>query len=93
MKHPNVVELSEWAVVVANLRLSPREAEVASACLDALSAEETAGVLGISSHTVRTHLKRIYVKAGVRDRFSLLFKVVTIAVGTRAADISRKVIS
>ena len=40
-----------------------------------LSAREFACRLGISSHTVHTHLGRLYRKLGVRNRCQLLVRV------------------
>lgn len=48
--------------------LSPREREVLSLVARGLRATEAAGVLGISHHTVRDHLKAIYRKLDVSSR-------------------------
>jgi len=47
--------------------LSGREAEVLSALARGASLKEVAGELGLSEHTVRTYLKRIYAKLKVRS--------------------------
>jgi DNA-binding NarL/FixJ family response regulator len=48
--------------------LAPRELEVLQAVATGLSTEEAAARLGISVHTVRTHLKRALGKLGVRSK-------------------------
>jgi DNA-binding CsgD family transcriptional regulator len=53
-------------------RLTPREREVVDLLLDGLATENMASRLGISAHTVRDHLKRVYRKTGARSRSELL---------------------
>jgi DNA-binding CsgD family transcriptional regulator len=48
--------------------LSPREVEVADWMRRGKSNEEIAIILGISSHTVKNHLERIFRKLGVENR-------------------------
>lgn len=48
--------------------LSPREQEVLTLLSRGLSNREIADTLGISSHTVKTHLERTYEKLGVSSR-------------------------
>lgn len=48
--------------------LTPAEAKVAVALLEAGAAQEVADALKISTHTVNTHIKRIYSKLGVDTR-------------------------
>src|SRR5262245_23584564 len=68
-----------WSLVLAKLRLSPRESAVAALYLDSASIEQIGESLTMSPHTVRSHLRRIYSKAGVSNRFDLLLQVVMIA--------------
>lgn len=48
--------------------LSPREAEVADWMRRGKSNEEIAIILGISAHTVKNHLERVFRKLGVENR-------------------------
>jgi DNA-binding CsgD family transcriptional regulator len=52
----------------AELKLSVRELEIARMIADDLSDKEIAWRLGVEISTVRTHLKRIFAKLGVRRR-------------------------
>ena len=51
--------------------LTAREADVAAAVVRGLGDAEIAAELGISYSTVRTHLKNIYRKLGVRSRTAM----------------------
>lgn len=77
--YPSVFDPQRWCVVVERLRLSKREAAVATLCLDSHSVSEMGAMLGLSPHTVRSHLERIYRKAGVTNRFDLLIVTVQLA--------------
>jgi DNA-binding CsgD family transcriptional regulator len=55
----------------AALKLSARELEIARMIADDLSDKEIAWRLGVEISTVRTHLKRIFAKLGVRRRGSV----------------------
>jgi DNA-binding CsgD family transcriptional regulator len=55
----------------SELKLSVRELEIARMVADDLSDKEIAWRLGIEISTVRTHLKRIFAKLGVRRRGSI----------------------
>lgn len=52
--------------------LSEREAEVAGGVARGLSNKEIAASLHISPNTVKTHMRSIFEKAGVRSRFELM---------------------
>jgi DNA-binding CsgD family transcriptional regulator len=51
--------------------ISPREAEVAALAALGLSNKEIAGQLFVSEGTVKTHLKRVFAKTGLRRRSQL----------------------
>ncbi|MCP4616889.1 MAG: helix-turn-helix transcriptional regulator [Bradyrhizobium sp.] len=55
----------------ADLKLSVRELEIARMVAGDLSDKEIAWRLGIEISTVRTHLKRIFAKLGIRRRGSI----------------------
>ena len=49
-------------------RFTPREVEIVRLIASDYSDKEVARVLGISGHTLRTHLSRIYRRHGVHSR-------------------------
>ncbi len=49
-------------------RFTPREAEIVSLIASDFSDKEVARALGISGHTLRTHLSRLYRRHGVHSR-------------------------
>ncbi len=51
--------------------LTQRERQVAEFASAGATSPEVAGTLGISTHTVRQHLKEVYRKLGVASRFEL----------------------
>jgi DNA-binding CsgD family transcriptional regulator/PAS domain-containing protein len=55
--------------------LSPREAEVCLLAAKGLTDQEIARVLGLSFHTVRTHLKNSFLKLDVTNRTELVHAV------------------
>ena len=63
---------SEWAQLTEHLSLSPRQIQIIRLLCDGHKNYSAASTLGISSETVRTHLKQVYAKLGVSDRFELL---------------------
>jgi DNA-binding CsgD family transcriptional regulator len=65
----------EWKRIGRVLEFSPRESEIAALLLASHSDLEVASMLGISSHTVHSHLERLYRKLGVRSRSELLLRI------------------
>lgn len=57
------------------LRLSPREATIVTLVLSDAHEEDIANTLGISKHTVHTHLDRIYRKLNVHSRCQLALRL------------------
>jgi len=66
-----------WEQVRHVLKLSRREFEVAIDVFDNLQTKDIADHLDISSHTVQTHLQRIFSKLGVRNRCLVTVKLFT----------------
>ena len=62
----------QWDLITRTLRLSHREREIATALLEGQKERSIAHTLGMSPHTVRTHLKRMYRKLQVTDRTELV---------------------
>lgn len=67
---------ASWPTPVPDLdwmsRLSPREREIAGLLKAGLSNRDIGDRLFISTNTVKTHLKSIYEKGGIRSRYALL---------------------
>lgn len=66
-----------WAAIRGSLRLSRREFQIVTALIeDRLETQDEIGrALGISPHTVHTHLERLYKKMGVASRSRLILRV------------------
>lgn len=79
--NPNALETSVGDFVITICRrppnaghapvLSPRELEIARMTADGLPNKTIAAVLDISTHTVDTHLRRIFAKLGVGCRAAM----------------------
>ena len=64
-----------WGEIAHSLKLSGRELEIVRAVFDN-RAEHTIGAeLGISKHTVHTHMRRLFVKLGAKGRTDLAVRV------------------
>ena len=63
-----VDEKSENERSLCENHLSPREQQVAEWVGEGKSNEEIAVILGISAHTVKNHLDKIFRKLGVENR-------------------------
>ena len=66
---------TRWKAIAEALTLSGRELDVVRCILDGCSEESTARVLGISSHTVHTHIDRLHRKLRVGNRAELILRV------------------
>ena len=66
-----------WINIRSSLRLSARELQIVTSLIeDRIETEEEIGrALGISPHTVHTHLERLYKKVGVASRSHLIVRV------------------
>jgi len=66
----------DWSTLMRGLGLSPRQAEIVE-CILSLDDDEgsIADRLKISSHTVHTHLERLYRKLHVTSRCQLIARV------------------
>jgi DNA-binding NarL/FixJ family response regulator len=70
-----VLTVSQWTAVGLSLRLSPRELQIVQAVFDDLKEAAIADDLGISAHTVHTHLERLYRKVGARGRTTMAVRI------------------
>lgn len=71
----------EWNLITDDLELSPRESEVVKQLFAQHTERRIARELGISRHTVHSHLRRIYRKLDVRSRTALLLEVFSALLG------------
>jgi len=65
------------AAFAKEYKLSPAEAGLAARLVSGMSLRQAAAALGISENTVRSHLKRIFAKTGVRRQAELVRRVLT----------------
>lgn len=66
---------AQWMGIASALRLSPRELEVVRGVFECGCDPVIALRLGISPHTVHTHLDRIYRKLNLSSRCDLVLRV------------------
>lgn len=65
-----------WRAIAEALDLSTRHLEIVQAVLDDAKETAIADDLGISEHTVHTHLRRIYQRLQVHDRLELVQRII-----------------
>lgn len=65
----------EWERIARSLQLSKREFQILQCIFDELKETMIAERLGLSSHTIHTHLERMYHKIGTRSRAGIILKV------------------
>lgn len=65
----------QWASIGQRLGLSPRELEIVRCVVDGDGESGTAQRLGISVHTVHSHLERLYRKLRIRTRCQLVVRL------------------
>jgi DNA-binding CsgD family transcriptional regulator len=66
---------AEWRELAEAFELSERELEIAKCLVADLKEVTIASTLGISRHTVHTHLERLYRKLDVSSRSALLVRL------------------
>ncbi len=64
-----------WNRIVGSLRLSRREGEIVRGVFDDKTEYAIATELGMSPHTVHTHVERLHQKLGVADRVQLVLRI------------------
>ena len=65
----------QWRSITRSLRLSGREFEIVRSIFSDQTEASIALHLGISEHTVHTHLERLYRKLGVSSRCQLVVRI------------------
>ncbi len=71
----DILSVPQWTALGLALRFSPRELQIVQAVFDDLKESAIADTLGISAHTVHTHLERLYRKLGVRGRSTMIIRI------------------
>jgi len=64
-----------WSEVGRSLKLSARELEITRGVFDNLTEDAIAGNLGVSEHTIHTHLHRLFSKLRVTTRTQMVVRV------------------
>jgi len=73
LHQPDACRLSAYEPLLRDLyRLTQAEARVARTLVEGMNVEEAAAHLGLSRHTVRTHLKHVLAKTGTRSQTELV---------------------
>jgi len=72
-----ILKADDWAAIGSSLRLSGRELQIVTCLVESGldTDDEIARMLGMSPHTVHTHLERMYRKIGVASRSHLILRV------------------
>lgn len=65
----------QWTAIAESLRLSEREFQIVRCCFEDLKESAIARRLGISYHTVHTHLERLYKKLRVSSRPAMMVQI------------------
>lgn len=64
-----------WRRIGRILGLSPRQVEIVRGIMAEQEVREIAASLGVTPHTIHTHIERLYRKLGVHSRAGLVVKV------------------
>ena len=79
-----------WPRIARETRLTRREMEIARELFQGLGEAAIADELGISVHTVHTHIHRMYRKLDVRNRSEFILRVVSTHVESNAERTERQ---
>lgn len=74
-RNKSILPETTWQTLAASLRMSDRELEITKHIFDDRKELAIACTLGISPHTVHTHLERLYHKLNVGSRVELVVAV------------------
>jgi len=70
-----IIPNDRWATIAGALGLTVRELEIVQQLFGGASETETGRALGISAHTVHTHLGRVYRKLNVHGCSGLFLRI------------------
>ncbi len=73
----SLLSASDWLHLRAELRLSPRELQIAQGVFEDQKEQAIAAEMGISAHTVNTYFQRLYRKLHVCSRPQLIVRVMS----------------
>lgn len=73
--HRDMLSAEEWRSIADTLRLSGREFQIVRCIFDGETESIIAQELGISPHTVHTHVERLYRKLNVCNRAELVIHI------------------
>jgi DNA-binding CsgD family transcriptional regulator len=74
-QHTFFIQESTWSDIMRLLKISGREAEIIRYIMTGEPDKCIASHLGISTHTVSTHLERLYIKLSVTTRSQLITRI------------------
>jgi DNA-binding NarL/FixJ family response regulator len=74
-----VLQDGHWSYIQRKYLMSPRELEIAKLVCRGLSNDQIASDLTISTGTVKTHLRNIYLKVRVNSKINMLLDFITAA--------------
>lgn len=69
----------EWKALTNAFELTARQCDIVKQLLRAKQDKQIAAELGVSTATVRTHLRYLYAKLDVSDRTELVIRVFAVA--------------
>ena len=76
----------QWHSIAAFLDLSARQLQIARCVFDGLDEASISRELAISSHTVHTHLDRLYKKLHINSRCELVVRVFLAYLSTQSPE-------
>lgn len=79
---PCPIAVGRWVSIQRELGLTNRELDIVQCFFGGMQEFEVASSLGISTHTVHTHLGRIYRKLSVRSYPAMLLRVFATYIAT-----------
>ena len=71
-----MISESAWAEIARSLKLSGRELQIVRGIFHDHTEFAIAADLGISSHTVHSHIERLHHKLAVKNRVELILRIV-----------------
>ena len=75
IKISTLVPYGRWHSIGRSLNLSARELQIIQCLLDGEQDETIGQALGISTHTVHAHLRRLYKKLSITSRSQLVLRI------------------
>lgn len=73
----SVLTAKEWGLIASALALTNRELEISQHLCDGARDVDIGATLGVSAHTVHSHLQRMYAKTSTRNRAEFIVRLFT----------------